>query len=106
MAEIARTGGTLARSPTPGLPQQQDFVVPLVNTEPAVLAKYDIDCRVKMRTKASSLLAFPLVVADRVYDGNRGGWIYLLKDEKGTWVWKLVRETNLKKANAESWDNG
>jgi len=94
MAEIASTGGKLARAPTPGLPQQQDFIVPLLTAEPTVLAKYDIDCRVKMRTK---IFAIPLVVADRVFDANRGGWIYLLKDEKGTWVWKLVRETNLER---------
>ncbi len=95
MAEIASTGGKLARSPTPGLPQQQDFVVPLTSVEPTMLAKYDIDRRVKMRTK---IFAIPLVVADRVYDEKRGGWVYLLKDEKGTWVWKLVEETNLEEA--------
>lgn len=95
MAEIASRGGKLARSPTPGLPQQQDFSVPLTSVEPTVLAKHDLNSRVKMRTK---IFAFPLVVADRVYDENRGGWIYLLKDEKGTWVWKLVEETNVEKA--------
>jgi hypothetical protein len=95
MAEIASTGGKLARSPTPGLPQQQDFVVPLTSVEPTMLAKYDVDRRVKMRTK---IFAIPLVVADRVYDEKRGGWVYLLKDEKGTWVWKLVEETNLEEA--------
>jgi len=98
MAEIAHTGGKLTNLPAPGIPQQQDFLVPMIIAEPTVPPRYEIDSRVKMRTNASSPFMFPLVVADRVYDENRGGWIYLLKDEKGAWVWKLLRETNLKEA--------